>query len=120
MEIRLLQMNIRRIRDTIKMRLRLISVAKRGPVSLEQGIPPPPSANTDVGFRGLIYVGGNLAINGPADVNGAVWVVGNVTKASGIERTIVFYDDTLVLPTLNVVLTRQSWDEVIPSSTTWL
>jgi hypothetical protein len=83
------------------------------------GKSPPSAANTDVGFRGLVYVGGDFDIEGPADVNGVVWVVGNVSKAVGSERTIVFYDENLDLPTLNVVLVRQSWKEVIPSGTPW-
>jgi hypothetical protein len=84
------------------------------------GLSPPPAANTDVGFRGLVYVGGNFDIQGPADINGAVYVVGNISKAVGSERTIVFYDDTLNVPTLNVVLVRISWNEIAPSSTTWV
>jgi hypothetical protein len=85
-----------------------------------KGQSPPPAGNTDVGFRGFLYVGGNFTIQGPADINGAIWAVGNVTKKSGIERTIIFFDDALNLPTLNVVLTRQSWDEIAASSTPWL
>lgn len=83
------------------------------------GKSPPPAANTDVGFRGLLYVGGNFDIQGPADINGAVYVVGNISKAVGSERTIVFYDDSLNVPTLNVVLVRASWEEILPSSTVW-
>ncbi len=84
------------------------------------GKSPPSAANTDIGFRGLLYVGGNFDIEGPADVNGAVWVVGTVSKAVGSERTVVFFDDTLSLPTLNVVLVRSSWNEIMPSTTAWL
>jgi hypothetical protein len=84
------------------------------------GKTPPPAANTDVGFRGLVYIGGDFDIEGPADINGAVYVVGNVSKAVGSERTIIFYDDGLDVPTLNVVLVRRSWDEVAPSTFTWL
>ena len=80
---------------------------------------PPPAGNTDVGFRGLLYIGGNFDIQGPTDVHGAVWVVGSVSKTVGAERTIVFYDDSLDLPSLNVVLTRTSWNEVTPSSQAW-
>lgn len=80
---------------------------------------PPKAANTDVGVRGFIYCGGNLDIEGPVDVNGAIWVEGNVAKAVGSERCIVFFNDQLSLPTLNVVLVRRSWKEVIPSATAW-
>jgi len=51
------------------------------------------------------------------DIYGAVWVVGNVSKAVGAERTIIFYDENLDLPTLNVVLLRRSWQEIPPSGT---
>lgn len=75
--------------------------------------------NTDVGIRGFVYCGGNLDIKGPMDINGAVWVNGNISKAVGSERCVVFFDDTLDLPTLNVVLVRQSWQEIKPGSTPW-
>ncbi len=95
------------------------STFKFGSETWTGGKSPPPAGNTDIGFRGLLYVGGDLNIEGPADIHGAVYVVGNVSKAVGAERTIVFYDDTLDLPTLNVVLVRQSWDEVLPTTTAW-
>ncbi len=76
-----------------------------------------------VGIRGFTYVGGNLTIttNGFMDFNGAVWVNGSVAAsgASASHYCGVFYDDTLVLPTLNVVLARQSWNEVSASTITW-
>jgi len=78
---------------------------------------PPPAGNTDVGIKGFLYVGGNYNIEGPMDIYGAVWVVGNVSKAVGAERTIIFYDENLDLPTLNVVLLRRSWQEIPPSGT---
>lgn len=80
---------------------------------------PPNSSNTDVGFRGLLYVGGNFYIEGPADVHGAVWVVGDVSKATGSERTIIFYDDSLDVPSLNVILVRTSWNEIVAAQSTW-
>ncbi|MDI6757537.1 MAG: hypothetical protein QME32_05890 [Endomicrobiia bacterium] len=80
---------------------------------------PPTAANTDVGLRGFLYVGGNYQIEGPMDIYGAVWVAGNVSKAVGAERTIIFFDDNLDLPSLNVVLVRKSWDEIVPSTTPW-
>jgi hypothetical protein len=83
------------------------------------GKSPPPAGNTDVGFRGLIYIGGNFNIQGPVDVHGVVWVAGNVSKAVGSERTVIFFDETLDIPTLNVVLVRQSWNEIMPSGTAW-
>jgi len=80
----------------------------------------PASGNTDVGFRGLIYVGGNMDMQGPADICGAVWVVGGITRGAAIvDPVLVFYDESLDLPLLNVILVRQTWDEVKPSTTTW-
>jgi hypothetical protein len=70
------------------------STFKFGSETWTKGKTPPPAANTDIGFRGLLYVGGDLDIEGPADINGAVYVVGNISKAVGAERTIVFFDDT--------------------------
>jgi len=76
-----------------------------------------------VGIRGFTYVGGNLTItsNGFMDFNGAVWVNGSVvaTSASIYSFCGIYYDDTLTVPTLNVVLIRQSWNEVSPSTVTW-
>lgn len=76
-----------------------------------------------VGVRGFTYVGGTLTItnNGFMDFNGAVWVNGSVvaTGASPTSYCGIFYDDQLSLPTLNVILTRQSWKEVSPSPTAW-
>lgn len=76
-----------------------------------------------VGMRGFTYVGGDLTItnNGFMDFNGAVWVNGNVI-ANGASVTSfcgVYYDDSLTVPTLNVILIRQSWREVSPSATPW-
>ncbi len=74
-----------------------------------------------VGLRGFTYVGGNLTILQYLDFNGAVWVNGTVTASGGTSTTFctVFYDDTLTVPALNVILIRVSWNEVAPSSTVW-
>lgn len=83
----------------------------------------PSTATTDVGFRGFIYVGGNLVIatGGRADYAGAVWVAGNVTNANTGEYSLVFYDSSIGarVPVLNVILVQQSWKEIAPSSTAW-
>lgn len=79
----------------------------------------PPTGNTDVGIRGFIYCGGNLTIEGPLDMNGAIWVEGSVSKATGSDRCIVFFDDTLDVPALNVVLVKQSWMETSPNAQAW-
>ncbi len=55
------------------------------------------------------------------DFNGAVWVNGNVTATEEQYSTFcgIFYDDTLTVPALNVILLRQSWQEVPASNTAW-
>lgn len=79
------------------------------------------ATNTDVGVKGFIYVGGDLILNGIMDVNGAFWVKGNVTRlsGSGSEPILVFFDEALDVPALNVVLVRKSWEETRPSAATW-
>jgi hypothetical protein len=88
---------------------------------LATGSYPPPAGNTDVGIKGFVYVGGNLILNGIMDICGAVWVKGSVTRlnGSGSEPMLIFFDDSLVIPTLNVVLIRKSWQETKPSSVSW-
>lgn len=74
------------------------------------------------GMRGFTYVGGNLSIkNASMDFNGAVWVNGAVNSSgTGLTHACgVFYDDTLSLPTLNVILTRLSWQETPSSPLAW-
>ncbi len=84
---------------------------------------PASTSYTDVGFRGFIYVGGNFTIANDAlsDYAGALWVVGNATNNNTGEFSLLFYDPTVAatLPTLNVVLSRQSWKEVAPSTIAW-
>ena len=70
----------------------------------------------DLGIYGFAYIGGDFNRTGDADVYGALWIVGNV---SGSGNTMVFYDEDLELPTLNVVLVKQSWREVTPSTQVW-
>jgi Tfp pilus assembly protein PilX len=70
----------------------------------------------DLGFYGFVYVGGDVNFQGDADIYGAVWVVGSWSAAG---NNLVFYDSTLTLPKLNVVLVRQSWQETSPSGTAW-
>ncbi len=74
-----------------------------------------------VGLRGFTYVGGNLTILQFMDFNGAVWVNGSVTATGGTSTSFcgIFYDDTLQVPVLNVILERLSWKETSPSSTAW-
>lgn len=71
---------------------------------------------SDTGFNGFVYVGSDINASGDADVYGAIWVVGAWNSADNI---IIFYNDQLNVPTLNVVLVRQSWKEVSPSATSW-
>jgi len=78
----------------------------------------PSTTNTDVGIRGFIYVGGNFSIltNGMGDFFGALWIVGNATNANTAEKSLVFFDSSLDVPVLNVVLVQQSWREITPST----
>ena len=69
----------------------------------------------DIGLYGFLYVGGNLQINGAFDLYGAAWVVGNFNTGSSNNMSI-FFDENLSLPTLNVILIRQSWQEISPST----
>ena len=75
-----------------------------------------------VGVRGFTYVGGNLSIVNFMDFNGAVWVNGSVTAAYANSQAFcgIYYDDTLNVPTLNVILQQLSWQEITPSSIPWL
>lgn len=70
----------------------------------------------DLGVYGFLYVGGDFNRTGDSDVYGAMWVEGNV---SGAGNTMVFYDAKLRLPTLNVVLIKQSWEEQAPNLAAW-
>ncbi len=80
----------------------------------------PTAANTDVGLAGFLYVGGNYNMEGPMDIYGAAWVVGNVSRGTGVsEYSILFFNDSLELPSLNVVLVRKSWEFVPASNSSW-
>ena len=70
----------------------------------------------DLGVYGFLYVGGDFKRAGDSDVYGAMWVVGDV---SGAGNTMLFYDANLKVPTLNVVLTKESWREIKASAVTW-
>lgn len=70
----------------------------------------------DLGIRGFAYVGGTISMTGDSDVYGAIWVQ---SGWSGGGNVMVFYDDSLVLPQLNVTLSRQSWQEVAPRPGAW-
>lgn len=77
-----------------------------------------------VGVRGFVYVNGSLTITGPTgftDFVGAVWVKRDVLSSggSGTQFCGVFYNDNLEVPTLNVILIRNSWEEIKPSTYTW-
>lgn len=82
----------------------------------------PAAPGCDVGFRGFLYVGGNLTIQTGAvcDFAGAVWVVGNIQNLNSGDSSIVFYEpNNLQVPVLNVSLVQQSWQEASPSTTAW-
>lgn len=70
----------------------------------------------DLGVYGFLYVGGNFNRSGDSDVFGAMWVVGDI---SGAGNTMLFYNSNLQLPTLNVVLIKDSWLEQPPNPLAW-
>lgn len=84
---------------------------KIGTSSTESG-----SSGGDLAVYGFLYVRGNFSAAGAADIYGALWVVGNVTNA---DNTMVFYNAQLKVPTLNVMLTKESWMETKPSGAVW-
>lgn len=74
------------------------------------------ASGSDLGVYGFIYVGGTLTMSGDSDVYGAIWVQ---SGWSGAGNVMVFYNDSLVLPQLNVTLARQSWQETTPRGGVW-
>ncbi len=74
------------------------------------------ASGSDIGFYGFVYVGGTINMTGDSDIYGAVWVQ---SGWSGSGNVMIFYNDTLVLPQLNVTLTRDSWRERTPSVSAW-
>ncbi len=76
---------------------------KIGTSSTESG-----GSGGDLGVYGFLYIGGNFSRAGASDIFGSMWVVGNV---SGTGNTMVFYNSKLNVPTLNVVLVKDSWQE---------
>jgi hypothetical protein len=81
----------------------------------------PTSSATDVGLRGLIYVGGNFTITADtrADLRGVLWVKGTTTNAATSEKVVIYYERPAGIPVLNVVLRKESWKEVPPTSGAW-
>ncbi len=73
-------------------------------------------SGSDVGLYGFMYVGGNINMTGDSDVYGAIWVQ---SGWAGGGNVMVFYNDNLVLPQLNVTLSRTSWQEISPRPGTW-
>ncbi len=73
-------------------------------------------SGSDVGVYGFLYVGGTINMAGDSDVYGAVWVQSGWAGAGNV---MIFYNDKLVLPQLNVTLTRDSWKERTPISGSW-
>jgi hypothetical protein len=93
-------------------------------VAWSHGNPAHPhiQSKTDLGFRGLVYVGGNLVFNAFSEIRGVLWVNGSVINnvaGGGTGDTAIFYDDQIDVPMLNVVLGRVSWKEISPSSGSW-
>jgi len=76
------------------------------------------ASGDDLGLYGFLYVGGDLKISSAFDMYGAIWVVGSVITG-GSNNVSIFFNESLDLPTLNVVLLRKSWEEIPPSTSTW-
>ena len=76
------------------------------------------ASGDDIGLYGFLYVGGNIKINAAFDLYGAAWIVGNF-NTGGSNNMSVFYDSSIDLPLLNVVLAKQSWQEIQPSAKAW-
>ncbi|MBI3564467.1 MAG: hypothetical protein HY079_04645 [Elusimicrobia bacterium] len=74
------------------------------------------ASGSDLGIEGFAYVGGAINMTGDSDVHGALWVEQGWNGAGNV---MIFYDDTLVLPQLNVTLYRSSWKESTPGSGSW-
>lgn len=74
------------------------------------------ASGSDLGVRGFLYVGGAINMTGDSGVYGAIWVQ---QGWSGGGNVMVFYDDSLVLPQLNVTLSRSSWQETTPQNAVW-
>lgn len=74
------------------------------------------ASGSDLGVYGFVYVGGTINMTGDSDIYGAVWVQ---SGWSGGGNVMIFYNDQLVLPQLNVTLTRDSWKERSPFPGTW-
>jgi hypothetical protein len=74
------------------------------------------ASGSDVGLRGFLYVGGTINMTGDSDVYGAVWVQ---SGWSGAGNVMIFYNDQLSLPQLNVTLQRDSWRERAPVPGAW-
>jgi len=72
----------------------------------------------DLAFYGLVYVGGDANLGSSADIYGAIWVVGDYSGNS--ENNVIFFDEDIDVPTLNVMLKRRSWRSVAPSGDPWL
>lgn len=74
------------------------------------------ASGDDLGVYGFVYVGGTINMTGDSDVYGAVWVQ---SGWSGSGNVMIFYNDLLSLPQLNVTLERMSWEERPPGDGVW-
>lgn len=74
------------------------------------------ASGSDLGVYGFVYVGGTLSMSGDSDIYGAVWVQSGWAGAGNV---MIFYNDQLVLPQLNVTLQRDSWKERSPIAGNW-
>jgi len=70
----------------------------------------------DLGVYGFLYIGQDAKLFGAADVYGSMWVGGSIAAGG---NNMTFYNANLKVPTLNVVLQKESWIETKPSSQSW-
>ncbi|MBI4368868.1 MAG: hypothetical protein HY547_01420 [Elusimicrobia bacterium] len=81
----------------------------------------PGASDTDIGFKGFVYVGGNLNFSSHVDINGAAWVVGTVDRTQGTGKIYVYYDNNLKnIPVSNISLAIISWEEELPDPQAWV
>ncbi|MBI5631454.1 MAG: hypothetical protein HY921_11285 [Elusimicrobia bacterium] len=77
------------------------------------------SSSNKLAVKGLLYVQENLSVgtgNGNTDVNGVMYILGSSTMSANSSVTLYYDEETgRNMKTTNVLLTRQSWQDVLYS-----